>query len=327
MANGIATDESELVILALYAPGEPVDPSDGAALRITDSDGDGLISTIEFRNATGILGFFGLNGGGEALLFDATGFGNNNGNLYGPRPVLAGTDLNSFIDALPPNFPPVDPTEVETNNPTQPPGNNPVCFAAGTMIATPEGERPVETLVPGDMVLTRDFGAQPVRWMGLRRYTSGELESRPAFRPIRIAAGALGAGTPASDLVISPQHRILMSNRIARRMFGTAEILVAAKKLTGLRGVSVEPPGQGVTYVHIAFDAHQIVTANGAAAESLLPGPVAMGALDAEAQRELAAIFTDLAGMRPRPARMVPPGRRVARLIERQLRNDRPAVE
>ena len=325
VVNGIASAESDLIVVALYAPGEPIDLSDGAELRIRDSDGDGLISRQEWRDATG-GGGFGLNGGSNDLLFDGDR-GGNNGTLYHPSPVLAGTDLSGFLDDLTQDFAPIDPEGPATEDPTQTPNDNPICFTAGTLIATPGGAAAVETLAPGDPVLTRDHGAQPVRWVGLRRYRATELAARPELRPVRIAAGALGQGMPARDLVVSPQHRILVANRIAARMFGVPEVLVAAKKLTGLPGVAVEPAGRGVTYVHIAFDAHQIVTANGAAAESLLPGPVALGALDAASQAELAEIFPGLGVEAPVPARPVPRGRRVVRMVERQRRNACPAVE
>ena len=87
------------------------------------------------------------------------------------------------------------------------------CFARGTRIETPRGAVAVEDLRPGDLVLTRDRGAQPLRWVGSSRVDGGTLASTPRLRPIRIRAGALGRHAPAQDLLVSPQHRILVRRR------------------------------------------------------------------------------------------------------------------
>lgn len=72
-----------------------------------------------------------------------------------------------------------------------------VCFLAGTPIATPTGEVPVETLRAGDLVLTRDQGAQPLVWATSSRVTPEAIDRAPDQRPIRIAAGALQRPAPA----------------------------------------------------------------------------------------------------------------------------------
>ncbi|MGL4822623.1 MAG: Hint domain-containing protein, partial [Plesiomonas shigelloides] len=94
------------------------------------------------------------------------------------------------------------------------------CFARGTMIRTENGEVAVEDLVAGDMVYTADRGYQPVRWIGSRRIGSAELMAFPKLRPIRIAAGALGEALPSKELVVSPQHRILISSPVVERVTG-----------------------------------------------------------------------------------------------------------
>ena len=109
--------------------------------------------------------------------------------------------------------------------------------------------------------------------------------------PIRIAVGALGVGFPTRDLLVSPQHRILLSSEIAERVFGTREVLVCAKKLLDLPGVDQLSGDMPVTYWHILFEEHQIVKANGAWAESLFPGPQALKALDPLAVQEIADIM------------------------------------
>ncbi|TRW96940.1 Hint domain-containing protein [Paracoccus sp. M683] len=197
------------------------------------------------------------------------------------------------------------------------------CFGTGTMIDTPTGPRPVEALRPGDQVLTRDHGAQVLRWCGHVHVDAARLDLQPNLRPIRIAAGALGPGRPARDLILSPQHRVLVRSVIAGRMFGTDEILVAVKHLLGLPGIAAFCPADGVGYHHLMFDAHQVIRSDGAWSESLYPGPQAMQALSPPARREVLSLFPELAarGYRPQPARPLINGREGRKLAERHGKN------
>lgn len=204
-----------------------------------------------------------------------------------------------------------------------------MCFATGTLIETADGPRPVEALRVGERVLTRDHGFQPLRWLGGRRLSGAELAQAPRLAPVRIAAGALGPGQPARELTLSPQHRVLVRSPIAGRMAGQAEVLVAAVHLLGLPGVErIAAPG-GVGYWHLMFDAHEIVFANGAEAESLYLGPMARQALPPEALAEIAAIFPGLleeGAATPAPARPMLRGAQSRRLVERQVKNRKPLV-
>ena len=160
-----------------------------------------------------------------------------------------------------------------------------ICFAAGTLIDTPEGPRPVEELAEGDLVVTRDGDAKPIRWAGRR-----EVPALGPLAPIRIAAGALGNDRA---LTVSPMHRMLVADWRAELLFGSREVLVAAKHLVdGDRIVRVE--GGTVEYVHILFDQHEIVFANGAPAESFHPGHVGLDAIEQAAREELLSIFPEL---------------------------------
>lgn len=197
------------------------------------------------------------------------------------------------------------------------------CFTAGTMIRTAEGERRVEDLRLDDLVWTRDNGLQPLRWIGRRTLRPAELAAQPNLRPIRIRAGALGAGQPAQDLVVSPQHRILIRSSIALRMFGAAEVLVGAKQLLALPGIEVDEAAREVTYLHLMFDRHEVLVSNGAETESLYPGPIALAALGEAAAAEIQALFPELCegeGGFP-PARQLVPGRLARKLAERHGRN------
>ena len=207
-------------------------------------------------------------------------------------------------------------------------GSNVVCFARGTLIRTPSGETPVEDLRQGDEVVTADHGCQPIRWIGSVYLPPEQLDAQDHLRPIRIRAGALGGDTPERDLIVSPQHRILVRSKIARRMFGTDEILVAAKHLAMIRGIQVLQAGDGVEYfrLHFLCDRHEVVFANGAASESLFTGPQALAAVSPEAREEILALFPKLAEIdyRARACRDLPGGRQSRRLALRHRKNRTP---
>lgn len=161
----------------------------------------------------------------------------------------------------------------------------PPCFVAGTLIATPDGQRRAEEIAPGDLVETLDNGPQAVRWVGRRR-----VSGFGRFAPIRIASGALGNDRP---LLVSPQHRMLVRGGHAELLFGEPEVLVAAKHLVGAPGI-VEVPVAQVEYVHLMFDRHEIVFAEGAASESFHPGSV-LTDRDQALLDEIVSIFPEFA--------------------------------
>ncbi|NRB00571.1 MAG: Hint domain-containing protein [Rhodobacteraceae bacterium] len=163
-----------------------------------------------------------------------------------------------------------------------------VCFAAGTLIDTPHGPVPVEDLRPGDLVLTRDNGPQPLTWVGQQELTAAQLASAPRLQPFLIPAGALGPDEPTTDLIVSPQHRILVSTPAMQMNLGMDEALVAAKHLRCAR----RQRGRGVTYVHLMFARHEIVRSNGVWSESLFVGPEARRSAQAEE-------FLEVFGERP----------------------------
>ncbi len=200
------------------------------------------------------------------------------------------------------------------------------CFTAGTMILTDRGERRIEDLAVGDLVWTRDHGFQPIRWRGLRDLDRRDLLANPRIRPIRIRAHALGPNRPATDLTVSPQHRILVRSRIAQRMFGTAELLVASRQLTEIEGIDEVTDSDRVTYVHLMFDRHEVLMSNGAETESLYPGPQAMAALGTDAVAEILTIFPQLGTARDRfpEARPFAAGGRARALAHRHAANRQP---
>jgi Ca2+-binding RTX toxin-like protein len=167
------------------------------------------------------------------------------------------------------------------------------CFTPGTLIATDRGEVRVENLRLGDRVLTRDAGYQPIQWIGRRDLSAEELAAAPKLNPVRIAKGALGLNLPERDLVVSPQHRMLMTGTRAELLFGEHEVLVAAGHLTAVAGVRQEAPA-GLSYIHLMFDSHEIIRANGAWSESYQPGSLTLAGMDEGPRQELLELFPDL---------------------------------
>lgn len=198
-----------------------------------------------------------------------------------------------------------------------------LCFTRGTRIETDRGAVPVEMLRPGDLVRTLDHGLQPLRWIGARSLSAAELAAAPHLCPVRIRAGALGAGLPLRDLTVSPQHRVLVRSKVAERMFGAPEVLVAAKHLTELDGIDQIEGASGVDYWHFLLDRHEVVFSEGARTESLFTGPEAMKALSPEARAEILTLFPELAqtpDIRP-SARPLVNGRQGRSLAHRHAMN------
>lgn len=159
------------------------------------------------------------------------------------------------------------------------------CFVAGTLIQTPDGHVPVETLSPGDMVLTKDEGAQPLRWIGRRT-----VAADGTFAPIRIAADTFGAH---DEVLLSPLHRVLIRDSLAEILFGESEVLVAARDLVNDRSVR-RIEGGTVDYVHLLFDRHQVIFSGGLETESFLPGPQTASSFEADIVAEICALFPEI---------------------------------
>ncbi len=203
------------------------------------------------------------------------------------------------------------------------------CFANGTEIATTKGTVKVEDLNVGDLVQTVDQGLQPLRWIGVRTMKKANFDESPHLRPIRICQGALGHGLPLKDLVVSPQHRMLVRSAIAKRMFDQAEVLAAAKHLIEIPGIEVAEDIDDVVYYHLAFDQHQLVWANGAMSESLYVGPEVVKSVHEDGMRELFELFPELTETnedgesKMQPARQLISGRLAKKLAFRHTKNSR----
>ncbi len=196
------------------------------------------------------------------------------------------------------------------------------CFTSGALINTPTGYREIDTLEIGDLVSTRDNGAQSIRWIG-----SATHRCKDEMIPIRINKGALACNLPNRDLVVSQQHRMLVRSRIAERMFGASEVLVPAKKLLDIPGIELATELDTVTYIHFMLDNHEIVYAEGAETETLLCGPQAARALGPAAMKEIRQIFPNLDLENLHPARHMPRGKLMKQLVARHLKNKQPIIQ
>jgi len=165
------------------------------------------------------------------------------------------------------------------------------CFTTGTLIETPDGPRPVESLTAGDMVLTVDSGPQQLIWVGRTHVSSLRLALHPQLRPVLIRAHALGHGRPARDLQVSPQHRILVDGWRAEMLFGESEVLAAAAHLVNDHTVLRSAQVCEVTYIHLQCAAHEVLISEGLPSESFNPGPVVLRHMDRAAREELQALF------------------------------------
>ncbi len=134
-----------------------------------------------------------------------------------------------------------------------------LCFYPGTLIRTPEGDVAVETLQIGDLVLTSDGKAMPVRWIG--RQTVATLFADPLHSlPIRITAGALGENQPVRDLLVSPGHALLVD-----------EVLIHAGALVNGATIRREQDLPNVfTYYHVELADHSLILAEGVPAETFV---------------------------------------------------------
>jgi hypothetical protein len=163
--------------------------------------------------------------------------------------------------------------------------NSVPCFVAGTRILTVQGERPVESLCPGDLVITKDDGPQPLRWIGRRH-----VEAQGDFAPICIARNTFGIH---GEVMVSPLHRILIHDTLAEILFGEGEVLVAARDLVNDHSIRRIEGGM-VDYVHIMFDRHQVVFSEGLETESFLPGPQIAHSFEAQTIQEIMTLFPEL---------------------------------
>lgn len=191
--------------------------------------------------------------------------------------------------------------------------DEPPCFVSGTMIDTPYGPRPIETLQAGDQVLTRDNGVQTISWIGSREISLAPENDK--LRPIRITKGALGPNLPDRDLLLSPKHRLLITDPVLSLVTGCDEVLCAAKNLINGQSIYAEC-ATSVRYHHLLFETHQVLSSSGCCSESFYPGQIGLESFQDQAREEVFGLFPELRAL---PQSFGPTARPIAKRHEAAL--------
>ncbi|WP_100368664.1 Hint domain-containing protein [Yoonia maricola] len=262
--------------------------ADNYPIRLTDPDGGSAINYEAYAltnvDTNTLIDFYDIGGGTQNIVASggvaaATGAAGSVVSVNIPTP----TGPNTVGASIQFNQP--DPGSAVFTD-VSPGDSGLACFVTGTDIMTPDGPVRVEDIMAGDLVLTRDHGAQPVRWSGCQTVSGmGHLA------PVTIAAGRYGA---RKDIAVSPQHRVLVTGWQAELLFAEAEVLVPAKALIDDQDVR-RVPCRKVTYHHLLFDTHQIVESHGFWSESYYPIAHKAAGWAGATQAELAEIFPHLA--------------------------------
>jgi len=269
-----------------------------AGLTPVDTDGDGIADVLDGDSDNdGILDVDEAGHGFSQADIDASGDADGDG-IADVVDDVVGWDVNDAdIDGAG-NF-----TLADTDNDTDADGSNAIpmtndldfrdavpCFTPGVLIATLAGEIAVEDIRPGDRVLTLDNGYQPVRWVGKRSLNQTDLAQHPHLRPIIIRKSAFGN---TQKMRVSPQHGMLVKHGSGVRLIRAKH---AAETLGG-RYARIDKRCERVTYIHIMFDQHELIYADGALSESFYPGPMALRSMKCEVLDELLLLFPELASV------------------------------
>jgi hypothetical protein len=211
-------------------------------------------------------------------------------------------DYYLYYDTIPPSWPPtIDLTTDLNTSPAL------VCFAAGSLIETPEGETQVELLKAGDLVVTAKGKCVPVKWIGhqtvMTRFGPAER-----LRLVRFAAGSLGDGLPTADLTVTADHGMLLDGVICH-----AGALVNGSTITR---VPLADMGETYTVYHIETEAHEIILANGAPSETFIDN-VSRRVFDNYAEFE--ALYGDVPEMEELPFPRAMSARQVPEWIRTRL--------
>lgn len=255
--------------------------ADNLPIFLTDPDGGGSTNYEAYaltNTDSGVVQDFYDIGGGTQNITAASGaaagaVSENIPTVVGPESTTTSIQFNQ------PN------PDVVTYDPVGPGDTGLACFRSGTRVETAAGTRAVEELKVGEMVLTKDSGEAPIRWLAHRT-----VPGRGRFAPVRLAKGAFGA---TGALWLSPQHRVLVSGARVELLFAQSEVLVPAKALVDGETVCRVEQAE-ITYVHFAFDRHQLVQTHGLWSESYLFDGRVDRPWISDTEDELLALFPEL---------------------------------
>jgi hypothetical protein len=183
-------------------------------------------------------------------------------------------------------------TQLEMTVETPQPERCTPCFTPGAMVTTQRGEVPIQHLETDDRVVTRDNGMQPVRWVGKTQMFLQDFQAEPHLLPVLVRQGSLGKGLPERDMMVSPNHRILVANERTSLRFAQGEVLVAAKHLS-VAGVHTVQ-SSGTTYIHFLCDRHEVVLVDGIWTESFQPEDHSLKSIGNAQRLEIYEIFPEL---------------------------------
>ena len=223
--------------------------------------------------------------------------------VYLERIEIGGVHLGYFSsETLVPgkSYPVVSSNEVTSdpdNRLTYDQINSVPCFGPGMHLDTDKGPVPVDWLAKGDRVLTLDHGYQPVLWVGRSKVSARDMAANPALRPVIIPAGRFGGDGPARDLILSPEHRVLVASAAIECHFGAHQALAACKFLCNGAADMPCAGGDGFSYYHVLFARHEIVRAEGLWVESFFTGDMGLRALGPAERRGVADALRDFGGV------------------------------
>lgn len=170
---------------------------------------------------------------------------------------------------------------------------------AGANLRTPCGDRRVENVRPGDLIVTRDAGLQPVRLVWTQTLNAKDLAANPALAPVWLGPRAIGPMMPQRPLRLAPGHRILIPGWRLVDQPDTKACLVAAHEISGSSDAAyIDRSEEEITLYNVVFDSHQVFCANGLPVESFHVTREARAAMEPAVRADIDRVFPDL-GMLP----------------------------
>lgn len=168
-------------------------------------------------------------------------------------------------------------------------------LAEGTNVRTPCGERRVELMRPGDMIVTRSNGLQILRHIFTITVTEALATADPSLAPITLTPRSIAPMMPQRAVTVAPGHKVLIPSRLIVTEAKEPCCLVSARAVACLLpGVDAVATPQEMVYYNLVFDAQEVFCANGAPVESYLPDGEAFAALERQTREELLEAFPDL---------------------------------
>ncbi|MCA0043583.1 Hint domain-containing protein [Celeribacter litoreus] len=215
-------------------------------------------------------------------VYDYNGPGKDQRLYFLPNDNATEAEMNSFGNGA-----------VAIDNATTTPTPTAICLLKGTLIRTPFGDRPIEVLKEGDLVLTASGAQKPIRYVTYQRFRTTASADRLGARPRCIPADFFGEGQPTRDLYLSINHRVALSGAEVELLFGTEQAFAPAKFLSEIEA-SEQETGKWIHWYNLLLDEHEIIIANGQPVESLFLGEVSSENLSARDRNEIEERFGDL---------------------------------